>query len=403
MKLTPPGNLSAGNNLDDLRRFNISTVLKIVHHERSISRSDLSIRTGLNRSTISALIGELTSQGLVNEISDKKNKRVGRPSTVVVANQNAIAIAVNPESDAVNIGVIGLGGYVHKQSRFETTGAPTIAETIKITNAIIDGLTSVSKENFQIIGIGLAIPELIRKEDGLIGSSHHLEWKEVSIIQLIESSTGFKTSAGNEAFLSSLAEQVFGSGVGIKDMVFINGGSSGIAGGIVSGGQLMRGHKGYAGEMGHTRVALTGGVDSANVVGTVEAEVSREKLLSLLNLKIADYDQFDYALRTSKSHAVLSEVGRQLEYLALAISNFINLLNPELIILGGFLGTIYSMDTKKVQKIVEKNTLKPSYESVRITRAALGVNQVVLGAAELVFQNFLYDPAGPEFTKSKIN
>lgn len=403
MKLTPPGSLSVGNNLDDLRRFNISTVLRIVHHERSISRSDLSLRTGLNRSTISALIGELTAQGLVNEISDSNSKRVGRPSTVVVANQNAIAIAVNPESDAVNIGVIGLGGYVHKQSRFETNGAPTIAETIKITNAIIDGLTSVSKDNLHIIGIGLAIPELIRKADGLVGSSHHLDWKEVSIIQLIQNATGLKTSAGNEAFLSTLAEQVFGSGNGIKDMVFINGGFSGIAGGIVSGGQLIRGFQGYAGEMGHTRVALDGEPDSANVVGTVEAEISRMKLLNLLNLKTADYDQFDIALRTSKSPAVLNEVGRQLEYLALAISNFINLLNPELIILGGFLGTIYSMDTKKVHKIVAKNTLKPSYESVRITRAALGVNQVILGAAELVFQTFLYDPAGPELSKSKVN
>lgn len=402
MKLTSPGNLSTGNNLEDLRRFNLSTVLKIVHQERSISRSDLSKRTGLNRSTIFALIGELNAQGLVNEISDNKSKRVGRPSTVVVANQNAIAIAVNPESDAVTIGVIGLGGYVHKQARFETNSAPTIDETLKITNAIIEGLTSVSKENFQIIGIGLAIPELIRKEDGLIGSSHHLEWKEVSIIKLFEDATGLKTSAGNEAFLSTLAEQVFGSGIGIKDMVFLNGGASGIAGGIISSGQIIRGYNGYAGEMGHTRITLSGEMDSANVVGTIEAEISRTKLLSLLNLKTADYDQFDSALRNSKSPNVLNEVGRQMECLALAISNFINLLNPQLIILGGFLGTIYSMDTKKVHNIVAENTLKTSYESVRISRAALGVNQVILGAAELVFQTFLYDPAGPELSKSKI-
>ena len=403
MKYTPPNTLVTGNNLEDLRKFNISTVLRMVHHQRSITRSELSTRTGLNRSTISALISELTAQGLVNEISDNNSKRVGRPSTIVMANQNAIVIAVNPESDAVNIGVIGLGGYVHKQSRFETVGAPTIAETIKITNAIIDGLTSVSKENLHIIGIGLAIPELIRKEDGFVGSSHHLDWKEVSIVQLFESSTGFKTTAGNEAFLSTLAEQVFGSGNGIKDMVFINGGLSGIAGGLVLGGQLIRGFHGYAGEMGHTRIALNGESDSANVVGTVEAEISRIKLLSLLKLKTADYDQLDLALRTSKSPAVLNEVGRQLEYLALAMSNFINLLNPELIILGGFLGSIYSMDTKRVHKIVAKNTLKPSYESVRITRAALGVNQVILGAAELVFQKLLYDPSSPDFAKIKIN
>lgn len=403
MKYTPPITLVSGNNLEDLRKFNISTVLRMVHHQRSITRSELSTRTGLNRSTISALISELTAQGLVNEISDNNSKRVGRPSTIVMANQNAIVIAVNPESDAVNIGVIGLGGHVHKQSRFETVGAPTIAETIKITNAIIDGLTSVSNENLHIIGIGLAIPELIRKEDGFVGSSHHLDWKEVSIVQLFESSTGFKTKAGNEAFLSTLAEQVFGSGNGINDMVFINGGLSGIAGGLVLGGQLIQGFHGYAGEMGHTRIALNGESDSANVVGTVEAEISRIKLLSLLKLKTADYDQLDLALRTSKSPAVLNEVGRQLEYLALAMSNFINLLNPELIILGGFLGSIYSMDTKRVHKIVAKNTLKPSYESVRITRAALGVNQVILGAAELVFQKLLYDPSSPDFAKIKIN
>lgn len=403
MKRTSPLSLSVGNNLDDLRRFNISTVLRIIHHERAISRSNLSRRTGLNRSTISALIGELTAQGLVIEIPDNEGRRVGRPSKVVVANQNAIAIAVNPESDAVNIGVIGLGGYVHKQSRFETNGAPTISETIKITNAIIDGLTSVSKENLHIIGIGLAIPELIRKTDGRIDSSHHLDWKGISIAQLIQNATGLKTSAANEAFLSTLAEQVFGSGIGVDNMVFINGGFSGIAGGIVSDGRLIRGFQGYAGEMGHTRIALTGELDSANKEGTVEAGISRAKLLSLLNLKVADFDQLDNALRTSKSPAVLTEVAGQLEYLAVAISNIINLFNPELIILGGFLGTIYSMDTNKVHKIVAKNTLKPSYESVRITRATLGVNQVILGAAELVFQKCLYDPTEPEFTMSKNN
>ena len=76
------------------------------------------------------------------------------------------------------------------------------------------------------------------------------------------------------------------------------------------------------------------------------------------------------------------------------------MLNPELIILGGFLGTIYSMDTKRIQKIVAQHTLKPSYETVRISRATLGVNQVVLGAAELIFQRLLNDPVGQKFKRT---
>ena len=391
MKSTP-SNLVKGNNLEDLRKFNLAAVLRIVHHERSISRSELSMRTGLNRSTISTLIGELSTKGLVYENGESVGKKVGRPSTVVQSNENTVAIVVNPEIDAINVGVVGLGGHVHKQSRFETNGSPTVAETIKITNAIIGGLTSVSKENLQIVGIGLAIPELIRKEDGFIETAHHLDWKDVPIAKIMEEATGFRTRAANEAYLSTLAEQTFGSGNGIKDMVFMNGGPSGIGGGIITGGQLVSGFQGFAGELGHTTIRVDGEADSANVRGTVEAEVSRTRLLSLLNLKSADFNELDHALRTSKSPAVLAEVGRQLEYLALAISNLINLLNPELIILGGFLGSIYSMDIKRIQKIVEKYTLKPSYENVRISRAALGVHQVILGAAELIFQPLLDDP-----------
>jgi predicted NBD/HSP70 family sugar kinase len=394
-------NLAKGNNLDDLRKFNLAAVLRIVHHERSISRSELSARTALNRSTISALIGELATKGLVYETDKTVGKKVGRPSTVVQANENTIAIAVNPEIDAVNVGVIGLGGHVHKQSRFETNGSPTVSETIKITNAIIDGLTSVSKENLQIVGIGLAIPELIRKDDGFIQTSHHLDWKDVPIAQIMEEATGFRTRAANEAYLSTLAEQIFGSGNGINDLVFMNGGPSGIGGGIITGGRLVSGFQGFAGELGHTAIKVDGEADSANVRRTVEAEVSRNRLLSLLDLKSADFNELDQALRISKSPAVLAEVSRQLEYLALAISNLINLLNPELIILGGFLGSIYSMDTKRIQNIVAKNTLKPSYETVRISRAALGVNQVVLGAGELIFQRLLDDPIGIKIGRLK--
>ena len=399
LKSADRGNLAQGNNLEDLRKSNFSTVLRAIHRARSISRSELSAMTGLNRSTISALVGGLSTRNLVNEVSENTSKKVGRPSTVVQANENTIAIAVNPEIDAVTVGVIGLGGHVHKRIRFETTGPPTIKETIKITAAIIDGLTSISENYLQIVGIGLAVPGMIRKLDGFVKIAPHLGWKDAPIVQMMENAVGFRTKAANDAFLGALAERTFGPGSGIADMVYMNGGPSGIGGGIIAGGYVVSGIGGYAGELGHIRITIDGEPDSAKLRGTLEAEVTREKLLSALNLESADFDELDHALRTSQSPAVLNEVTRQLEYLGQAIASLTNLLNPQLIILGGFLGSIYSMDTRQVQTIVSRETLTPNHENVRIARATLGVNQVILGAAELVFQGLFDDPMAQPFGK----
>ncbi|NUT58960.1 MAG: MarR family transcriptional regulator, partial [Agromyces sp.] len=97
---------------DGVHRRNLSKLLGLVHLEGPLSRARLTAATGLNRSTVAALAGELVELGLVEERAPDPTNRVGRPSPVIAPHPGVTAIAVNPEVDAVTIAAVGLDGRI---------------------------------------------------------------------------------------------------------------------------------------------------------------------------------------------------------------------------------------------------------------------------------------------------
>jgi predicted NBD/HSP70 family sugar kinase len=383
-----------GNNLDSVRQHNLSTILTLVHHAGSIPRAQLTRRTGLNRSTIAALVGELVDLRLVTESSGQTTSQVGRPSSVVQTNPDTVAIAVNPEVDAVTVGVVGLGGVVQNRIRFPTEKPPTVREAVNITSAIIAGIQGGLQTETRIVGIGIAVPGLVSMSNGLVRLAPHLGWKDEPLTEMLADATGYPTSAGNDASLGARAERTFGAGRGIDDMIYLNGGASGVGGGVISSGVALGGTSGYAGELGHTRVRSDGRADSAGVRGTFESEVTRSALLEVLGLASADTDELEQSLFAAKSLAVRSEVNRQLDFLGIALGGAINILNPRLIILGGFLGSLYALDPERLHKVVAREALPASWNDVTISRPMLRADLLMVGAAELAFSPLLADPAG---------
>src|SRR5689334_13119559 len=92
------------------RRHNLSAVITHLHHSGSLTRAELTRRTGLNRSTVGALVAELEDGGLAYETAAPEGGGVGRPSPLVHANSKVAALAVNPDVDAIELGLVGLGG-----------------------------------------------------------------------------------------------------------------------------------------------------------------------------------------------------------------------------------------------------------------------------------------------------
>ena len=131
---------ASGGATDALRRSNLATVLGLVHRDGDLSRSDLTRLTGLNRSTVGDLVAELAGLGLVEVDEAPGGGRAGRPSPVVRVAENIAAVAVNPEVDAVIVGLVGLGGRVLKRIRIETASARSVAETVTLAAAGIAGM-----------------------------------------------------------------------------------------------------------------------------------------------------------------------------------------------------------------------------------------------------------------------
>jgi len=418
----PAGGL--GNSNDSVRRHNLSVLLRLVHRTTGISRSQLTRQTGLNRSTIAALVGELAERELVIEVDPDSRNQVGRPSPIVRPGPRALGIAINPEIDAITVGIVGLGGVVHRRIRSVIDHVPTAAEAVAISAALIDDLRDEFDLGHRAVGIGVAVPGLVRSHDGLVRLAPHLGWIDEPLAEMLEEATGFSVVAANDARLGTLAESIFGAGRDLTDVVYLNGGASGIGGGAIVNGAPLRGISGYAGEFGHTLVRSGGIVCHCGAVGCLETEVRRASLLSVVGLADADADDLESALlaaatteaqasdttdldsvrattdpatpadpASTTDPAVVAEVERQLDTLAITLRNAINTLNPQLIVLGGFLGALYAVAPDRLDRNVAAQSLPSARDSVRIARAELGTNLLMIGAAELAFESLLADPS----------
>jgi predicted NBD/HSP70 family sugar kinase len=346
----------------------------------------------MNRSTIAALVAELASRGLVAESDPSARTSVGRPSPIVTATRRAVALAVNPEIDVIKLALVGLGGRVIARHAVPASEDLAVPDAVELTAVAARKLLAGLTQDQDLVGIGIAIPGLVRTADGLVRLAPHFGWTDEPFTELLSSALGLPASAGNDATLGVLAESTFGAGRGISDVVYLNGGASGIGGGIVAGGRPLTGAAGYAGELGHTLVNSDGVACHCGATGCLETEVRRAPLLELVGLDDARSDELGAELLASEADDVLAEVDRQLGYLGVTVRNAINTLNPQRIVLGGFLAALHAVAPEKLGDSVAARPLAASRESVTIVPAELGGDILMVGAAELAFAGLLADP-----------
>lgn len=389
-----------GHTHDRVRRQNLSTILGLVHQSGAsgLSRSELTVVTGLNRSTIAALVAELSSLELVIESDPETTTGVGRPSPVVRTSARMLAIAVNPEIDVIRVGVVSLGGRVIASARRQTPNGCSARRAVELTTELVAEVWADFAADHIAVGVGVAVPGLVRTADGVVRLAPHLEWSEAPFSAMLSDALRLRVDAANDASLGALAERTFGAGRGAAELVYFNGGASGIGGGIVTRGSPLGGAAGYAGELGHTLVNSAGVLCHCGAIGCLETEVTRGPLLRLVGLSDASSDDLEATLAASTSDAVGAEVHRQLGYLGIALRNIANILNPQRIVLGGFLGAIYAVDPEYLERCVAVPGLAATTESLVITRSELGPDILMLGAAELSFGTLLNDPAGWNLT-----
>jgi predicted NBD/HSP70 family sugar kinase len=372
-------------------------VLERLHLDGPASRSVLARTTGLNRSTIADLVGELTELGLVDEQPALVTSGPGRPSPVVHPRpEGAIALAIELAVDSIAVATIGLGGHVFDRRRVmrgrgHSPPEEAVEEVAKLAGPLLETLPSEGV----LTRVGVAVAGLARRSDGFVHLAPNLGWRDVPLARLIAAELGAEVDVlvGNEADLGALAELRRGARPGVQHLVYVSG-EVGIGVGVIADGKPLSGAAGYAGEAGHTLVNPAGQRCRCGAVGCWETEAGEAALLRHAGLgdRVEDLDELVERATAGDgpTRRALADVGR---WLGLGIGDLINVFNPELVVLGGLFERVFAYLEDAVAEGVSLRVLDPPGELATITPSALGSDASLLGAAELVLSDVMMDPA----------
>ncbi|WP_062070275.1 ROK family transcriptional regulator [Demequina sediminicola] len=386
-----PLTLGRGNRNESTRQHNLSLLMSLAHHHPEISRAELTRLTGLNRSTIGALVADLAEAELVVEVAALTGS-VGRPSPRVTPHSSIAAIAVNPDIDGIVVALVGMGGSVLDRTRVPLSSIPSPEHTVRIAADAAKTLLAHHPHLERIVGVGAAVPGLVRPADGLITRSPHLLWEETPYAQMLEDALGVPGHIDNDATVGLLAEAVFGAGRSHSTYFYMNGSPSGIGGALIAHGSILRGADGYAGELGHTVVDSNGPLCHCGRRGCLETEVKFSRLKDAAAPRELDFDNLAESLGAVDAGPVAAEINRQIELLAGAIASHMSVFNPQAVILGGFLGALYELRGDDLRAKIEEQAFAPLGHNLVLERDSLGEDLMVVGAAELAFAPLLAQP-----------
>jgi predicted NBD/HSP70 family sugar kinase len=388
-----------GQRSETVRRANLSAIVREVHAHGPLSRSELVAHTGLTRSAIRSLIGELVGAGLVFEERAAPLGTPGRPSPLVRVNPDgAVALALEIAVDSLAVAVVGLGGEVLELIRVDRPrGHSSVDEVVDDLVELVSTAQARRPAEDALVGVGVAVVGVVRRTDGLVSMAPNLGWHDVPLGDRLNRALAFSVpiSIANEADLGALAEHRRGAAMGTDDVLFLSG-EVGVGGGLIVDGKPFTGAAGYGGEVGHIPVNPTGATCRCGAQGCWETEVGEEALLMRAgHPRSGGRGEVDAVLReaadgSATALAALDHVGR---WLGLGLAGLVNVLNPRLIVLGGRFGRIHPFVIRSLEAELDRRALAAPRSMVRVVATRLAADAALLGAAELAFEPLLADPA----------
>jgi predicted NBD/HSP70 family sugar kinase len=391
---------ASGQRSETVRRANLSTILHELHLHGPLSRSELVSRTGLTRSAIRGLIGELADAGMVAEQRSSSVGMPGRPSPLSQPRADRyVVLALEIAVDSLAVALVGLGGSVLEHVRVDRARGHLEPERLVGDLArVARPLLERRAERSRIVGIGLSMVGVVRASDGMIRVAPNLGWQDVPIAEIVSRTLRLDVpvAVANEADLGALAEHRRGAAVGVDDVLYVSG-EVGVGGGLIVGGRRLEGAGGYAGEIGHMPVNPSGADCRCGSTGCWETEVGERALLRRAGRRptggraAVDEVLEAAAAGSSRELAALAATG---EWLGTGLAGLVNIFNPSLVVLGSVFGRMYPFVSTQIGQSLGRGAMRAPREMLHIVPAALGADAPLLGAAELAFEPLLIDPAG---------
>ena len=392
-----------GISLKDVQAFNRSAILKIIHERGVCSRAEISLETGLDQATVTRAMTSFIEDGIVEEVSLIKGQRGRRSIGLSFDTSRYRVITIRLQRLSFSVALFDLRGnaldMIEKAIPHQQAPKQTFDEIV----TTID--TYLAKVGENIIGIGVALPgPFLEKDERIVLMTDSPDWQYFDLIRkLREKYDGISVFSNHDAKAAALTvwrEQ--GVDASSKVMLYISAGQ-GIGSGLVINGRVFKGSQGIAGEVGHTSINVDGPRCKCGNYGCLELYTSRLNLIRTVQQKAknnsdtsltedASFTDVVNAYRTGDPLA-LAEVERVARYLAQGIINYINLVNPDLIILGDEYVAFGDDFLATINKHIKVAILPNIYKNIRLQQAKIEGDLVLKGSFLYVLNHTLFAPS----------
>jgi predicted NBD/HSP70 family sugar kinase len=374
------------------RERNALRVLDHLFREGPARRVDVIRATGLSRATVSKLIGELQVHGLVIEqrTALAVAGRSGRPPTLLTLNPEIGAFGgVDFGHSSVRVAIADVTGRLLAEDRLDldVDNAAELAITAAVERLpALVGQAGLSRRH--LLGVGAAISAPVRRAGASLVAAGILPgWRAVSPQRELARRLGVPVHVGNDANLGALAEVRTGAAAGASDVVYLML-SSGVGGGLVLGGSLFTGHSGVTGELGHVQVDPEGALCRCGNRGCLETVAGAQSLLARLRRQLGrEIGLAEAAARGAAGDEPYRRVFHEAGVAAgRVIGGVCNLVNPELVIVGGDLIVAGELLVGAVREGLEQTSIPAVRADVAVVAATLGDRAELLGAIGLAIE-----------------
>jgi len=388
-----------------MRAANMGLILRHLRNRGGRSRATLAIETGLSKATTSSLITDLVDRGLVSEGEINRAGSVGRPGlTVNLDGRRVAGLGLEISIDYVAVTAVDLAGNVVRES-ITPMDVPQLAVEVVLDR--VAGLARRTVESLRgaghiVVGVTVAPPGVIDYEAGTVRFAPNLGWRAVALTAGLTERMGPdcpEIHLENDAKLAAVAEYAAYAESEVQDLVYLSG-EVGVGAGIIAEGRLVRGWSGFSGEVGHLALGPSELECSCGRRGCWELVVGLHHFLHLAapegdvvhdsRRSMDDRLEILRERATAGDERTLAALGAIAQDLIRGLSVLVDVLNPKLIVLGGYFASFGEHLLAPVKAALDERRMDEGSEVV-VAASGLGLSAAsrggALAALEAVFEN----------------